>query len=439
MRALRGVGRWLIAAGVALSAADAAAQVEMSGTQMEPPGMFNVDAITFAGTIAGRSRLDVFIQVGYEALSFVKRDELYFASYELTLSLYDSTGSLVNEKMWTEEVKNLTFEQSVSSGAYNMSQRSFSLAPGVYQLTTTMRDAESRGARRTQVRIPVSDLTAADFAMSDIMLLARVGRQGEKRSMTPNVSSNVGDVSDPSYIYVEAYNRRKLDSVRIVTSVLNNKREKVLEADTLLNVRPGRNEEILKLSHGALPLGDYRIYLRAYPPGASATLDTGFIAVTNRGFVVRWSGLPRSLKDLDLAIEQLKWIAKDSELKYLREATTPEEKQKRFFEFWKKRDPNPSTPRNEKMEDYYQRVEYANKHFSHYIEGWRTDMGLVYIILGPPGNVERHPFDMDSKPYEIWYYYELNASFTFLDQTGFGDFRLVNPYYEVYDRARLQH
>lgn len=439
MRALRVVGRWLIAAGLGLGAADVEAQVEMSGAQVEPPGVFNVDAITFAGTVSGKSRLDVFVQVGYEALSFVKQDELYSASYELTLSLYDSAGSLVNEKMWTEEVKKLTFEQSVSSGGYNMTQRSFSLAPGVYQMTATMRDAESRGARRIQTRIPVNDLAGGDFALSDIMLLSRVTRQGEKRSMMPNVSSNVGDLPDPSYFYLEAYNRRKLDTVRIVMSVLNDKREKVLEADTLLPIGPGRNEEILKISHGALPLGDYRIYLRAYPAGVSTALDTGFIAITNRGFVVRWSGLPRSLKDLDLAIEQLKWIAKDSELKYLREATTAEEKQKRFFDFWKKRDPNPSTPRNEKMEDFYHRIEYANKHFSHYIEGWRTDMGLVYIVLGPPGNVERHPFDMDSKPYEIWYYYELNASFTFLDQTGFGDFRLVNPYYEVYDRARLQH
>ncbi len=104
--------------------------------------------------------------------------------------------------------------------------------------------------------------------------------------------------------------------------------------------------------------------------------------------------------------------------------------------FWKKRDPNPNTPRNEKMEEYYARVDYANKHFSHYIDGWRTDMGMVYIMFGAPNNVDRHPFDLDAKPYEIWAYYDLNYSFVFVDQTGFGDYRLETPVWDVWNRVR---
>lgn len=33
---------------------------------------------------------------------------------------------------------------------------------------------------------------------------------------------------------------------------------------------------------------------------------------------------------------------------------------------------------------YYQRVEEANKLFSNFKEGWKTDMGMVYILFGPP-------------------------------------------------------
>jgi GWxTD domain-containing protein len=106
------------------------------------------------------------------------------------------------------------------------------------------------------------------------------------------------------------------------------------------------------------------------------------------------------------------------------------------MEFWKARDPNPNTPRNEKMEEHYARVEFANKHFKHYLDGWRTDMGMVYIIFGPPNNVERHPFDIDAKPYEIWSYYELNHQFIFVDQTGFGDYRLTTPIWDVWQRPR---
>ncbi len=36
---------------------------------------------------------------------------------------------------------------------------------------------------------------------------------------------------------------------------------------------------------------------------------------------------------------------------------------------------------------YYQRVEEANKQFSNFKEGWKTDMGMMYILFGPPWSV----------------------------------------------------
>jgi GWxTD domain-containing protein len=104
------------------------------------------------------------------------------------------------------------------------------------------------------------------------------------------------------------------------------------------------------------------------------------------------------------------------------------EKIKRFLEFWKKKDPSPNNEENEVFDEYFRRVAYANEHFSSYIEGWKSDRGMVFIMLGPPNNVDRHPFEYDSKPYEIWEYYNLNRSFVFLDQTGFGDYRLITPF-----------
>jgi len=41
------------------------------------------------------------------------------------------------------------------------------------------------------------------------------------------------------------------------------------------------------------------------------------------------------------------------------------------------------------IEKYYQRVEEANKQFSNFKEGWKTDIGMMYILFGPPWYVER--------------------------------------------------
>jgi len=421
-----------------LTPGTASAQVEITGLgTTEYPGTYALDAIAFASATPNQSRLDIFSMVGYDALSFVKQNDLYFASYEQTISLLDSSGSLVNEKMWTEEIKGLTFDQSVSTQAYSITQRIFTLAPGKYSLVGSVRDNESKVTRRITREILVSDFTQPAFSLSDIMLLNKVTVQGEKLSMLPNITSNVGDLPEPFYVYFEVYNRQeKIDSVRFTVTILSDKGERKVEFDTLSVLQAGKNVKILRVDHTSLSLGDYRMYIRAYPLHQQPANETDFLGVTNRPFLIRWRGLPKSLKDLDVAVDQLRYITKDDEWSGLKEAKTPEEKQKRFLEFWKKRDPNPNTPRNERMEEYYQRVEYANKHFSHYIEGWRTDMGMIYLIFGAPNNVDRHPFDIDAKPYEVWFYYDLNYSFLFLDQTGFGDYRLMTLDWQYLNRYR---
>ncbi len=410
------------------------AQVEIAPKEEVPP--YDIDAISFATNSPNISRLDVFIRVPYENLAFIKQDGGYRAAYEMTIDILDSTGRLFNEKLWTEEVRVETFEQSVSPQAYSLVQRTFEVPPGQYSIVTIMQDRETRQNLRLTRKLQVSDYGTNPFSLSDIMLVSKLNVNGEKKTIVPNVSPNVGLLSDVFYIFFEAYNGVKLDSTRLVIDILNEKKEKVNELTQVQNLAPGRNQVFMKIENGALPVGDYTLYVRAFPMTGAGGKDTVFLATTSRAFVVRLRGLPKGVKDIGVAIEQCVYLAKDSEMEYMRDAKTPDEKQKRFTEFWKKRDPNPNTPRNEKMEAYFVKVEYANKTFKHYIEGWRTDMGMVYIIFGAPNNVDRHPFDVDAKPYEVWTYYDMNHSFTFVDQTGFGDYRLTTPIWDVWQRPR---
>jgi GWxTD domain-containing protein len=412
----------------------ATAQVEIPQREEAPP--YQVDAISFASSTSKQSRVDVFIQTPYENLAFVKQDNAYYASYEMTIDILDSTGRLFNEKLWTEEVKAESFEQSVSSQAYSLVERVFEVPPGVYSITIVLRDNETRQSQRLVRKLTVSDYSNQTFSLSDVMLVSKLAVSGEKKTLVPSVSPNVGLIPDAFHVFFEAYNELKLDSVRLVVDILNEKKEKTAEIIQLQKLNPGRNQVLMRIENGSLPIGDYTLYIRAFPLSKPSGEEEKYLAATSRTFVVHWRGLPNGVNNIDLAIEQAVYEAKDSEMSYMRDAKTPEEKQKRFIEFWKKRDPNPNTPRNEKMLAYYAKVEYANKTFKHYIEGWRTDMGMVYIIFGPPNNVDRHPFDIDSKPFEVWSYYDMNHQFVFVDQTGFGDYRLTTPIWEVWQRPK---
>lgn len=59
-------------------------------------------------------------------------------------------------------------------------------------------------------------------------------------------------------------------------------------------------------------------------------------------------------------------------------------------QFWLRRDPTPGTAENEFRTEHYRRIAYANDRFEAGIPGWKTDRGRIYIMYGPPDEIESH-------------------------------------------------
>jgi GWxTD domain-containing protein len=104
--------------------------------------------------------------------------------------------------------------------------------------------------------------------------------------------------------------------------------------------------------------------------------------------------------------------------------------------FWKQRDPTAGTPENEYREEHIKRFRYANEHFGRGTprEGWTTDRGRIYIILGPPASIESFEATQGLYPTRVWYYYGdrakgLPAHFglVFFQRHGAGEFKLYDP------------
>ncbi len=104
--------------------------------------------------------------------------------------------------------------------------------------------------------------------------------------------------------------------------------------------------------------------------------------------------------------------------------------------FWKQRDPTPGTPENEFREEHLKRFEYVNKFYKRGTprEGWMTDQGRFYIILGPPNSIERFYGTLGIHPCEVWSYYGdpekgLPSQFNlvFYQKGGAGEFKLYDP------------
>ena len=67
---------------------------------------------------------------------------------------------------------------------------------------------------------------------------------------------------------------------------------------------------------------------------------------------------------------------------------------RRFLtEFWKRRDPTAGTAENERREQFYQAIAYADANYKEpgkrAADGWRTDRGRIYAKNGTPDDVLR--------------------------------------------------
>jgi GWxTD domain-containing protein len=396
---------------------------------------FSVDALSFSGDSLG-SRLDVYLQLPFDQLHFLKEGDAFDAKYEVTITLFSSDDARVAEKNWIEDVRVATFDESVAKGTYSLTERSFYLQPAKYRLRVRVQEVESDKTGQVERSVQVPDFDK-DFSLSDVMIVNKLTEEGGKKSIVPNVSDNVGQLPHGFYLFFEAYNRTNLDSIDLLYSILDPKRVEVVAFSEARPISRGRTQVFFKIDSLNIPVGSYKLVVEARRVAGvqkEGDEERSPIASVEKGFTLRWAGMPLTLTNLDLAIDQLRYIAKGNELDSIKSAPTLQEKQKLFRDFWKRRDPTPGTEENELMVEYYDRVAYANKHFSHFVDGWKTDMGMVYIILGPPSSVDRHPFEYDSKPYEIWYYYERNRRFVFVDDTGFGDYRLTGPVGDILQR-----
>jgi len=155
-------------------------------------------------------------------------------------------------------------------------------------------------------------------------------------------------------------------------------------------------------------------------------------AVTKANFRVRIRGVNFDVENMDEAVKQLIYLASNKQIKEMMVGTELEKTEK-FKQFWEALDPTPGTLKNELMEEYYRRIAFSLEAFSVVQEGWKTDRGMIYILFGPPDEIQRGPFELDRKPYQVWEYYHIGKQFVFMDETGFGDFRLAQSYLDQGD------
>jgi len=394
---------------------------------------FYVDILNFASE--KKSRIDIYIDVPYNSMNFVKEADLFVAHYTTLITIVNEQDSTVESKEISRKLS-LSEEEKNIAGGHDMTLRSFYLSPGTYTVTLKFTDENSLQSRTKKRAVTVRDFASRPLEVSDIMLIRDIREEKKQKVITPMVDENISGLGEHFNTFCEIYSPAIPETLLVKYLLTNFKynNDVVVENPYLYTLQkpylPTYQAEIpytvvaesvtvamdsIIVTSGAVnqlfltfptPLrhGNYRLDIEIHSNHFGK--DT---LRTSTSFTLHGVGFPAVL-DVDDKIETFIYVAQSGEMKRLLEPASKIEKQKLLNEMWKEAG-------SWKMKEYYSRVEYANELFTCNVEGWKTPMGMVYIVLGEPDYIECNPgFERT----ETWYY-PYSMFFTFASRGEYQD------------------
>ncbi len=416
---------------ISIGALTAIASAGSLSAQQPVAAPFMVDVISSrAPELLGRPRCDVYIAVPFSLLNFVELDTGFVAEYTINTVIRDSSGRKIADSTYRRTI--VEDEVAVtrgSTGAGDNSVRRYKLQPGAYRFEFVLRDVFGKRDFSISQKVVVPDFPEGEASMSSVMLVREIEQRGDRYAITPFIGDVLWSRDMQLFAFVDCYVPKGITRVGLQWSVTSpDNRVLASGIGEPSDVRSGAVQTFvpLTLPQRMMP-GNFQLRLRLHPWEASGAIDTATpLAERSRQLIIPRSSSGAVLSDLSKAIRQLIYVADQADIDMINSGTTEADKLAQFDEYWKRLDPTPSTVRNEAFEEFYERIEQANRRFKSYTEGWLTDMGRVYVIYGEPLQTDRFSTQSGMSVAVRWTYPN-NLMFTFEDASGFGDFRLRTP------------
>ncbi len=393
--------------------------------------------------------VEFYYQIEKKNFKFSTQSDKNFISaiLEIRLSRKTDNAVIVDKKYGVTGLID-----SLSNQTELLGQFFLPIPVGDYNLQFTVSDKFNPKRSKTLTdNITIKPFPKEKPSLSNIELARNITKSKEKNSIfykntykiIPN-PNRVFSVKEPVvFYYAEAYNLKSAigQNLLFLATVLNSNGEKIMEKKTKLNSGYKSLVKVGQFNLSGKPTGVYKLLLALVDSSVSYayTSSKRFFMINPNNMPVadssfgrisvssRFSGM--SNDEADLFFKKLRYLASKDDKSNYSQLNTPEQKQRFLTKFWNKHDKTPDTPENEFMDDYIRRLDYVNKKFKTRTRpGFMTDMGRVYLTYGPPDTIDRYPNNISTKPYELWYYHDIEGGvvFVFVDMIGIGNYDLVH-------------
>lgn len=352
--------------------------------------------------------------------------------------------------------------------------RSFELPPGRYHALLNVQDyVNTKRAAMLQFDFDVRGF-GQKIEMSDLMFTAP-----SAGDVVPHYTRNgVVAIPNPRHefsgtdpnisVYFEVYQAlaNHADTLAVEFEVLDFALQPVLNQHAKL-LGSGNGLVVSEsIPAGALRTGVYTLNVRIfqYPTSGNTPIASrserfyilnpelppeGTILLTEeqRFLASEWAVCEGSKLKLELELSDV--LATKAEKQTLAGLTDVRAQQRYLYRFWQSRDPDLSTPVNERLDEFRSMLKRAQAFYASpaFKDGWRSDRGRTLLKYGPPTQTTQHIQTIDTKPYEEWFYQGIQGGvyFYFVDVQGQANHKLVHStmigevrnekWFEIYAKA----
>ncbi len=356
--------------------------------------------------------------------AFQREGDVFVARYRVEISAQPAGGGRMVQVAKEQAVRVRTFNETQRSDESILYQDGLTLSPGNWRIALQVSDKFGGKTGRAEAAYKVPGFGPGSISAPHLVYQAKArAARSAPVAVILNPRGTLAYGGDSALAFVEAYG---LSGPTLVPVTLTDARDSLILRDTL-HFAGGREVEstVLRFAPDSAPLGELHIVVgsgdRADSTMAIVSFSTGWV-VTN----------------FDDMLSLLRYYPLSPELDSLRKAP-PSERARLWKIFWRATDPNSATPNHEDLDLYFSRIALANARFrDEGTPGWRTDRGEVLIRIGEPDEV------FDASPATEgrlirWGYTQYQLVLYFVDETGFGRFRLTTASRADFERvvARL--
>ena len=398
--------------------------------------------------------LEIYYSIMPSDFELVKVESTYLIKGKMNIQIQKKeTNELVVNKDWglSQEHKD---SLEYMNGKALLGVVGFKLKRGDYSIDISVEDLNNQNQfKNYNEKISVTPFHRKTYSISDIEFATRILNENTNTNsifykntleVYPNPSLVFNQTAPVMFYYSELYDLDKTESenLKLTKTLFNSNNAKIYETSKKITSRSESIVEVGIVNLKKYPTDTYTFVLSIIDENTKEFSSTSkkFYLVNPGVGLANSTNLAKSSfmgsefsvlseNECDDLFEKSKIIALGEEIEEYELLKSVEDKREYLFNYWKKRDNSNSTLENEFKKTYFTRIELANKRYRTFSsKGFKTDRGRVFVKFGEPDEIERHPNETNSKPYEVWYYHQIEGGvyFIFGDYTGFNYYELLH-------------